>query len=328
MTAPRIFGWLADRGGCGWYRIMQPLAELQQQGLARCRWDVRVTYGDMAGYDVVIGQRVAEPSPSRLWRRLAADGRHLLVYEVDDDLWRVDPGNPTYGYYTTPEVRDRITHNVAIADLVTVTTDELAERVQKINPRVAVLPNWVDQALLSIPRPRAGEYLTVGWSGSSTHRADIGHVREPLQRALRKLDVRVVSFGADYLASGIPGAEHWPWVGDFEQYYRRLAQFEVALAPLTSTAFNRSKSALRATELHALGIPGVYSRRGPYGAVVVDGVTGLLCDRPSDWPRAVRRLVQDVELRTRLGEAARERARGWTIQQHAPQWLRAYQEAM
>jgi phosphatidylinositol alpha-1,6-mannosyltransferase len=64
-------------------------------------------------------------------------------------------------------------------------------------------------------------------------------------------------------------------------------------------------------EAAAAGVPQVAGRSGGAGEAVLDGETGLLVRHPSDIgavASAVRRLLADDALRSRLGEAARRRA--------------------
>jgi phosphatidylinositol alpha-1,6-mannosyltransferase len=64
-------------------------------------------------------------------------------------------------------------------------------------------------------------------------------------------------------------------------------------------------------EAAACGVAQVAGRSGGAGDAVLDGRTGLVIDRPGDLvvvTEALARLLDDAELRARLGEAARERA--------------------
>jgi phosphatidylinositol alpha-1,6-mannosyltransferase len=62
-------------------------------------------------------------------------------------------------------------------------------------------------------------------------------------------------------------------------------------------------------EAAAAGRPAVGGRVGGTGDAIVDGVTGLLVDSTGPRPtfNALSRLLTDAELRTRLGQAGRER---------------------
>ncbi|HLI16566.1 MAG TPA: glycosyltransferase family 4 protein [Acidimicrobiales bacterium] len=66
-------------------------------------------------------------------------------------------------------------------------------------------------------------------------------------------------------------------------------------------------------EAAACGVPQLAGRSGGAEDAVVDGVTGLVVDRPADTvavAAALRRLVVDADLRAALGAAAHERAVG------------------
>jgi phosphatidylinositol alpha-1,6-mannosyltransferase len=64
-------------------------------------------------------------------------------------------------------------------------------------------------------------------------------------------------------------------------------------------------------EAAAAGVPQLAGRSGGAGEAVLHGTTGLVADRPGDVvvvTEALGRLLDDAELRSRLGSAARERA--------------------
>src|SRR5262245_35030638 len=114
--------------------------------------------------DVIVGQRLCGPEGLALWRRWHP--QVALVYELDDDVLRPPPSLPQW-YGMGGSVRSML----RAADLVTCSTEPLAERLRPWNPNVAVLSNHVHEDLLAIERPR-NQLLTIGWAGSFTHDAD------------------------------------------------------------------------------------------------------------------------------------------------------------
>src|SRR5690348_444374 len=80
--------------------------------------------------DVIVGQRVCLPGPSEGWQRMARDGGRKLVFEVDDDLFSTHPTSTiAHGFFSQPDIQANLRANIEVADLVTVTTDALAERM-------------------------------------------------------------------------------------------------------------------------------------------------------------------------------------------------------
>jgi glycosyltransferase involved in cell wall biosynthesis len=78
---------------------------------------------------------------------------------------------------------------------------------------------------------------------------------------------------------------------------------------VTVTASHREGFGLTITEAAACGTPAVARRIPGHSDAVIDGVTGLLADGVEGIADALLRVLEDDELRARLGGAAVERAR-------------------
>lgn len=322
---PTVFGWAADVHGCGYYRMQLPALGLLAQGM-HVESSPYIP-DDVDRFALIVGQRVVKSDTSQHWQRLAAEGRRL-IYELDDDVWSLGEDNSAREFYAKPGVLDLVAENVACASAVTCSTEPLAAVLRRFNPNVHVIPNYIDAALLHMQRPRRPR-VTIGWAGSPTHSRDV----QAASRALRKLlasrrlvDLHVI--GTDYRAQlGRCDARFSHWARHVPDYYR-LLDFDIGLAPLQDTEFNRSKSPIKALEYAALGIPVVASNVGPYAEFVQHGVTGFLCDTEADWARYLRLLVGDPQLRRSMGLAARVQAHDWTIQGNAHRWADVFREVV
>lgn len=337
---PRVFGWLADIQGCGYWRMMIPLAEMQRRGIADTAYNLRMhsefCEGSHAGDlkvrgdgdpIIMIGQRLCEPTPSATWRKFAEHPRFRLVLDLDDDLLNIDPENRVAHHaFSDPDRRRRLIENMAIAHLVTVSTEPLAEQVRRYNPNVAVIPNFIDAAALAYPRPDF-DGPAVGWAGSSTHHGDFDAARPALRRFYRAHPrVWWSSFGHNYgLTTGATRMRHSRWrdiVESPNRYYEAFT-WDVGIAPLADTLFNASKSHLKVLEYASMGIPAVASDLAPYRDIVTDGVTGFLASKPGQWADALALLARDEDTRRAMGEAARRRAAELTIQGNIGRWVDA-----
>lgn len=316
----RILGLTADRNGCGYYRMHLPLGYLAHQGhdVALCD-----TWVESPDYDIVVAQRIGVRGEVRRWREL---GEHCgRVYELDDDLFNVHPTNQrAYPALSDPQRRRDMARCVALSELVTVSTEPLAEVVGQWNPDVAVLPNHIDAALLEVHRPRR-ERVTVGWAGGDSHILDLRVVAGQLRRFLdRHPDVDMHFVGTDYSRLLRRQCRYTPFRSPVWTYYQGI-DFDIGLAPLAGNVFNRSKSHIRVLEYAALGIPVVASDEPAYRDMVIDGVTGFLIRRDHEWAARLRDLANDHDMRADMGANARRHAAGWTIQRGHHGWQRAYQ---
>src|SRR5690606_41513456 len=87
----------------------------------------------------------------------------------------------------------------------------------------------------------------------------------------------------------LPGARELEVPIEYSTYPRFVAWFRVvaatatfALSPLRDTPFNAVKSDIKFLDYGLAGVAGIYSRAGPYGGTLEDGVQGLLVENDRD----------------------------------------------
>ena len=291
-----------------------------------------VTLRDLQGYDVIVAQRWNKHEGLGIWRQARTPGSRL-VYELDDDLYSINAENwAAYNLYRRGDILDAVTHSMEIADLITVTTEHLGQVLAEAtgNPNIAVLPNCIPGWVLDITRePR--DRPAAGWQGGASHGADLGLVTGPVTRFLRRFpgwDLRLA--GTDYRPSFGAAADRkhyggWTQVNKDPAGFYRGMDYDIALAPLLENTFNLSKSDLKLREHMALGIPVIASDVGPYRDTIRHGETGFLVRREHEWLKYLSELAGDEGLRLKMGAAAREAARAWTIEENWQRWADAYQ---
>jgi glycosyltransferase involved in cell wall biosynthesis len=82
--------------------------------------------------------------------------------------------------------------------------------------------------------------------------------------------------------------------------------FDIGLMPLTDDPFSRGKCAFKAVYCMSRGVPVVASPIGANTALIQSGINGFLSATPREWLRSLSTLIEDSELRARLGAKARE----------------------
>jgi hypothetical protein len=316
----RVFAWITSADACWEYRIRLPFEELNRRGGWECSWGAPGPH--LAGYDVVVGQRLAGPQPD--WLALCANPNVLAVYDADDDLTDLDPENEVpYGIYAPLAADTRA--NMAAADLVTCCVPQAAERIARdINPRVAVLPictstEWIDLP----PAPRVGA-LTVGWGGSPFHGQDWHSVPKHLARYAELVPhAGFHAFGADYTAGAFGHRLRVAGLRPLPAYLAAL-DLDIGVAPLnTALRGSRTRSWTKPLEYACRGVPVVAQACGQYLDWVEVGVNGFLVYDEEDWVPYLLALSDDT-IRARMSTEARDKAREWTIDRHIEAWEKAY----
>jgi len=320
----KILHIAADNGGSGFYRMFLPA-----QGLRWLGHDVALSGTAPSDWtkdiDVAIGARVAIPEATKRWQQLKDQGARLIL-DLDDDYWNLDPTNAKAYQFWTPDLLDSMVENMAVADVVTVCSNELVRRMQeRTDTPVQLIPNFLPAQLMAQPRDYRKDKIRIGWAGSSS----TVHELKIAARALRKMadrpDVEIVTVGVPAPGVAKAGLRHKnvhtiPWVSEHSEYLSIVSTFDVWVAPYRDISFNRAKFATKALESSMLGIPLIASAITPYAEWIEDGHDGVLVREEHQWWKLLRQLVDDADMREEIGQNARVKASEYVLQSGALQW--------
>lgn len=315
------------RGGSQRYRCHHRVEQLALAGIeARVvdtdAWDERAA---IAGYDAFILHRVGWRKKLPWFLRESRRLRKPTLYETDDLTFDVEsaalrqpPAGSTVDELQGKHERQRLT--LARSDGATVSTAPLAGHARRANELVAVVPNVVSRAMVAAGEAAAaaradGGPVTLGYfSGTATHDADFAEIAEPVLHILRErpasellvvgplhLDGRFDAF-----AERVRRVEEVAW----QELPQLIASVDVNLAPLESgNVFAESKSCVKLLEAALVEVPTIASPIPDFRRVVRDSENGLLAATDEEWASGLRRLVDDGELRRRLGKTAADDVR-------------------
>lgn len=331
----RVFGWYTDKDAPGYYRIQMPLTVLKQH----MGWEVtagkKLNRSMIDNYDVIIGQRVMQPGASTLWEAACKSDSVFAVYEIDDDLFHLSGNHDQEIHSYMAEHIPWVERNLRMADRVVCTTPALANVMSAYNQNIRIVPNYIDEALLTLPRAEPADewhddHTVVGWQGSNTHGSDFAEAWPSVKRLLGKYPhTQLTTMGANYAGILPRGRElqhhHVPWIqSDWETYYRSVAHFDIGIAPLRDNPFNRSKSWLKVLEYMALGVVPVATALPEYVKLLLP-VPMLLIEPGQDhrWYSTLRDLVQDPGTLASLSRDVRMEAARYTVQGHIEEWAEA-----
>jgi hypothetical protein len=337
--------------GCGHYRMIWPARELQKQGKPakikppgqreiELHMDGhRVTKAPKPDCDVLVLQRVTHEYLAQaipMWR---AQGLAVVV-DVDDDLTSMHPANPAFRFmHPDPNKRVRFKgadnrhswRNLQFAcrhaTLVTASTPALLERFAP-HGRGVLLPNHLTEDHLGAYSGGDGHF---GWPASiHSHPNDPSAAGNAVKRLVNAgYPFRVIgeptgvgkAFSLDADPPGLDKSctpQEWP---------RLIEKLTVGIAPLADTVFNAAKSWLKPLELSGAGVPWVASPRADYKRLHKRGC-GMLADKPADWYRQVKRLMDSEQMRVDLAGKGLEVARSLLYSDHSGLWWEAWQQAL
>lgn len=167
--------------------------------------------------------------------------------------------------------------------------------------RVYVIPTAIDMD--SYPKKKeisSESVIVLGWIGTKgnlRYLQRLEPVFESLSRRFSHLRLKVVSEGRFESA-------HLPVINKawkFEEENEDLISFDIGLMPLSDDLWSKGKCGLKIVQYLSVGIPVVCTPVGVNGDIVTDGENGFWATSNQEWVDRLSTLIQDQELRKRMG---------------------------
>lgn len=351
----KIIAFPSDNWGCGNYRIIQPYANLSSilpnVALAKpTQLKLALNQQFLSQFDIVVNQRTIDNSiyNARMFYKnitpellkqlneslvqanieeekrkeiLSREVNKVFIQEIDDDLQRIAPHNPSYKTYKKgSKFLETFLKSIREADHVTVTTPVLRQVYARLNKNIQAFNNAIETRhfLLRSDKSRRLELpddkIIIGYQGGSSHLKDIPLFKRALKQILEEYPHVHFAFCSseqffDYIfGKDLPKDQVHiipPVQSNFNFFVNLPSMFDIGLAPVENVKFNDGKSYLKILEYGIWSIPTIASKVECYNQFndgkSTSGVT-LVKNKHSHWYKAMKNLVEDQEMRIKSGE--------------------------
>ena len=241
------------------------------------------------------------------WAEWLASRRSPLIFDFDDAIWmpEISRGNRRFASLKNVE---KIPSILRMASTVIAGNAYLADWARAHNPNVVIVPTCVDTNRYVPPLSRRAEDapIVIGWSGSPSTIVHFELALPMLARIKEKYGARV-----RFKVVGDPefrderfGIQGEPWRSDSE--VSALQAMDIGIMPLPNDEWSKGKCGLKALTYMATGLPTLSSPVGVNTEIVRDGINGFLPASEEEWVKRTCELIEDPELRQRLGTAGRQ----------------------
>ena len=231
-----------------------------------------------------------------------------MVYDFDDAVML--PGRDKYDP-DQPQKNDRekrFAKALASAKVIIAGSDYLKGLTNEHATRTRVIPTTVDTAAQPVKTGQTTPgRLVLGWIGT---KGNLKYLEE-LSGVLARLSQRHPGLVLKMVCDGFiepPGVavEKKPW--SLEDEAQDLVDFDIGLMPLRDDPWTRGKCGFKIIQYMAAGVPTVASPVSVNQEIIEHGQSGFLAGSEQEWEKSLERLIQDPELRARMGLAGRRRA--------------------
>ena len=238
-----------------------------------------------------------------------------VVFHIDDALLDlpVTAGVERYRRGRHPRRIHVQAQALESADFVLAATEALAAHLARSLEHSRI--GWMENGSAGTPAPARrppppGAPVVVGYMGSGSHGPDLELAAPALKEIIADTPgVRVELFGsiartpaADLLPPSV--ARRKVVAGDYAAFRQTLAGlgWDIGIAPLQNTPYNRCKTATKWAEYAEAGIAVVASDMDVYRPIIAAGAALPAVD--GGWERPLRRAIADARLRAELVASA------------------------
>jgi glycosyltransferase involved in cell wall biosynthesis len=255
-------------------------------------------------YDAVyIFQEASRIGPAFLERAIAR--KRPIILDFCDPIYLPPPGDSTGNQrFRFLKFVNKTGDICRLSSHVIVGNEDLAKYARSFNANVTIVPITIDMQEYTPRMAAPNPTPVIGWTGSYSTVPHLETVRNVLSKlsSIRNFELKVMGTDSFHVEGVSTHAE--PWRAAREVPF--LHECDIGIMPLPNDPWVKLRSHLKVRQFMSVAVPCVAS---PVGIIetelIQDGVNGFLASSEQQWIEKLSALLDDAELRRRMGERAR-----------------------
>ncbi len=231
--------------------------------------------------------------------------RKKYIYDFDDAIWlpNYSEGNSKFHRlkaYWKVKYCIKWAHRIAAGNAY------LANYAKQFNANVYVLPTTIDtENYHNVRCNHQKTPIVIGWTGTHTTMQYLHSIVPVLKEMESKYPIEIQIISNEKPQLDLNSLVYVKWKKDTE--IEDLSKFSIGIMPLEDTIWAEGKCGFKGLQYMALEIPTIMSAVGVNNTIVESGKNGLLVSNEEEWKTAFIRLIEDENLRMKMGFAGRQR---------------------
>lgn len=232
--------------------------------------------------------------------------KNKVVFDFDDSIWLLDtsPENKKFEFLKNP---NKTKINIAHAHSIITGNSFLANYAKQFNQNTCIIPTTIDSDF-HIPKPelRNKEKIVIGWSGSIStikhFEIAIPALKEIQNKYPNQIEIHVIGQGSYSHPEINVISKNWSAQTEVDD----LNSFDIGIMPLPNDEWVKGKCGLKGLSYMACEVATIMSNVGVNSEIIEQGKNGFLAESQQDWVRYLSELIENPDLRHKLGNAGRE----------------------
>jgi glycosyltransferase involved in cell wall biosynthesis len=259
----------------------------------------RKLFKQAVNYDCVFLHKKALNYLNAIWLKKYS---RKIIYDYDDAVM-YDAERPEKLSLKRQNAFRRVAE---LSDMIIAGCPYLAEQAKKFNKNVHVLPTALDTKIFDKKYSiQKDDKIRLVWIGSKSTVRYLEEIRPALEEiGLRYKNVVLRIICDTFIDLKNMPVEKNKWSLDTQ--VTDLLSSDIGLAPLTDNKFTRGKCGFKILQYAAAGLPVITSPVGVNSEYVKDNISGFHAKNISEWVEKLSVLIEDSELRKRMGKVAKQ----------------------
>lgn len=258
-------------------------------------------------YDAVFVNLWITPLGFPFFERLLFFFNRKVIYDIDDMLFINKKQQGKVSFIQRFKGRRKPVVLMKYSSYVIVCTPKLEEIALEINKSEKVIDissTFDTDRFTPVEDYTQKETITIGWTGTHSTIPFLETLQPVLAEVSKQRKIRLlVIANKEYHMEDVP-TDFKYWNEDSE--VQDLHQFDIGLYPIPANEWSLGKSSLKALTYMAIAIPFVATAYGTNFRIMQQGVQGFMALSNEEWISAIIKLIDDVELRKKMGLAGRK----------------------
>lgn len=253
-------------------------------------------------FDIVFVYREAIMIGSTYFEEKLKQSGAKLIYDFDDAIWlpETSDGNKSLEWLKRPTKTFDI---IKLSDMVIVGNRYLQNYSKKYNLNVHIMPTTINTNYHTKKPTSVNDKICIGWTGTNTTLKHFETILPVLKILKQKYEDKIyfkIIANFDTPKKYEVEVKHCDWNSKTE--IEDLWEFDIGIMPLPMDEWSMGKCGLKGLQYMSLGIPAIMSAVGINNDIINEGENGYLANNNEEWGTKLSLLIDDKELRHKIGE--------------------------
>lgn len=281
-------------------------------------------------YDTVFVTIWATPIGFPIYERLLLLFNRKVIYDLDDMMFIKKFDHIRQNFFQRLKGTKKPLVLMKHAKYVIVCTPKLEEIALNLNQYknvVDISSTFNTERFIPVSSYVAGDATIIGWTGTHSTLAYLDSLQPVLAEVSKRRNIILsVIANKEYQMKDVT-TKFTFWKEETE--VQDLHQFQIGLYPIPANEWSLGKSSLKALTYMAVAIPFVATAYGTNYRIMQNGVQGFMAADNREWVENIIRLIDDVELRERMGKAGRKTVEDfYSIKANFPKYLQVFRTVL